>query len=161
MNRRTMGWIGLGILALTITVEARTRMHVQVREGQIRERPSFLGAVAAVVEYGDRVYVLREQGPWRWVEVEDVQGWMHESALTRQRIQLAAGEADAAGVATEQEMALAGKGFSAEVENEFRARHDTISFEWIDRMETFEKTPQRLIDFLNTGGVASVEGGGL
>ncbi len=157
MNRRMVGLIGLGLLAFTLTVEARTRMHVQVREGQIRERPSFLGAVAAVVEYGDRVYVLREQGPWRWVEAADTQGWMHESALTRQRIKLAAGEEDAAGVATDQEMALAGKGFSAEVENEFRNRHDAISFEWIDRMETFEKSTRQLIDFLQAGDVEGAD----
>lgn len=154
-----------GTMVLLLTVwatagQAQTRMHVQVREGQVRERPSFLGNVAAVLDYGDRVQVLREQGPWRWVEADDFAGWMHESALTRQRIKLAVGEEDAAGVATEQEIALAGKGFSQEVESEFRNRHTDINFEWVDRMETFEVETQRLIDFLQAGGLSPAEGGG-
>ena len=149
-------WIYMIALVCTFAgvAGARSTMHVQVREGQLRERPSYLGTVAAVVDYGDRVTIEREQGPWRYVKAEAGEGWIHESAITRQRVELVAGDEDAAGVATEEEMALAGKGFSEEVEKEFRLQHRDIDFTWVDYMETLEIEPARLSRFLEEGDVA-------
>ncbi len=148
---------GIGSLAYA---QDRSEMSVQVREGPLRDRPSFLGAVVSTVAYGDRVIVERAQGPWRYVASAGQAGWIHESALTRERIVLTAGEEDVAGVTT-QEMALAGKGFNAEVEGEFRAQHEDIDFAWVDYMETLGKSPSRLVQFLRAGGVEPVarEGG--
>lgn len=154
--------LGLVLCAIGISMPAQARMEmsVQVREGQLRDRPSFLGAVVAPVAYGARVRVEREQGPWRYVNYATSEGWIHESALTRQRIMLAAGEEDAAGAATAQEMALAGKGFNAEVEGEFRAQHKGIDFAWVDHMEKLGKSPVRLTRFLQEGGVQPAGEGG-
>ena len=153
-------WIltGLTAVALAVSAQARTTMSVQVREGQLRERPSYLGQVVTAVAYGDRVDVQRQQGPWRLVAFGDQEGWIHESALTRKRIVLEAGEVDVAGAATQEEMALAGKGFSAEVEQEYRAQHQDIDFSWVDRMERMAVSAERVAEFLREGGVTP-EGG--
>lgn len=155
---RKTALIGMFLMATVVVAPARTEMSVQIREGQLRERPSFLGTIVATVDYGERVRVEQQQGPWRLVSVGEAQGWIHESALTRQRIQLAAGEEDVAGAATEQEMAMAGKGFNAEVEGEFRAQNEEIDFTWVDRMEGMGLAPERLAAFLSEGGVAPAEG---
>ncbi len=139
-------------LGLAATVQA-AKMNVQVREGQLRERPSFLGAVVATVEYAERVRVERAQGPWRHVVSGDKEGWIHESALTRQRLEIAAGDEDVAGAATQEEMALAGKGFSADVEREYRAQHTDLDFSWVDRMEQMGVRAERLTEFLREGDV--------
>ncbi len=157
MNRSCL-YTALAILFVAVSAHAGTRMSVQIREGQLRERPSFLGAVVATVAYGDRVSVQREQGPWRHVAFGDKEGWIHESAVTRQRIKLEAGETDVAGAASQEEMALAGKGFSAEVEREYRSRNTQIDFTWVDRMEMMGIPPERLTAFLREGGVTP-EGG--
>ncbi len=147
-------WIMAATLLVGLAVSAQAaRMSVQVREGHLRDRPSFLGTVVTAVEYGDRVEVKRHQGPWRYVAFADREGWIHESALTRQRIVMEAGEVDVAGAATQEEMALAGKGFSAEVEQEFRAQHAEIDFSWVDRMEQMAVTADRLAAFLREGGL--------
>ena len=154
-----MKWMLLGAILLGASMShAASVMSVQIREGQLRERPSYLGAVVASVDYGERVDVQRQQGPWRYVASDDKAGWIHESALTRQRIKLEAGEVDVAGAATQEEMALAGKGFSAEVEQEYRAQNVEIDFSWVDRMEKMGVSPERLTDFLRMGGVRPVGG---
>lgn len=145
------------MLVGAVTAMAGTRMSVQVREGEIRNRPSFLGSVVAVAQYGDRVTVEREQGPWRFVEMGDVRGWIHESSLTRQRIQWQAGEQDLRGAATEDELALAGRGFNARVEGEFKRGNEGVDFTWVDRMEAMRKSPTELLRFLQEGGLRGAE----
>jgi len=141
------------------TAQAAKEMSVQVRNGQLRDRPSFLGAVKADVPYGDRVVVEAEQGPWRRVTTGDLSGWIHASALTRQRIKLAAGEEDVSGAANEQELALAGKGFNAKVESEFREQNQAIDFSWVNRMEKMGIETRALLDFLKAGDVHPASGG--
>lgn len=163
MKRQNTMKMGCAVLVLLMAsigmASARTQMNVQVREGHLRERPSYLGAVSATLDYGDAVVVEREQGPWRYVSAPAGQGWIHESALTRQRVVLTSGETDVQTGATTGEMALAGKGFSAGVENEFRAKNRTIDFTWVDYMEKLAQPPERLSRFLQAGGLGAPEGG--
>ncbi len=156
MKKMVFGLLAVGVLALTGIAHART-MNVQVREGELRNRPSFLGGVVAVVQYGDSVTVDAEQGAWRRVRIDDHEGWIHESALTRRRIELRAGDQDLSGAATQDELALAGRGFNAEVEGEFRSQHSEIDFTWVDFMETLVKQPAELVAFLEEGGVKPLE----
>ena len=152
-------WMILTVVALLAgPAYAGREMSVQVREGELRNRASFLGAVVAVVEYGARVAIEREQGPWRFVRLDDVEGWIHESALTRRRIEWQAGDSDLSGAATEDELALAGRGFNAEVEGEFKSRNEDIDFTWVDYMEGLRKSPAEITEFLRRGGVVPLEG---
>ena len=144
-------WIvGITLIALQGPVLA-TVMSVQVREGELRNRASFLGAVVAVLPYGEQVQVKREQGPWRYVEWRDETGWIHQTALTRERIVWEAGDRDLSGAATQDELALAGRGFSAEVEGKFRRQYSEIDFRWVDYMGTLRKQPSELMAFLREG----------
>jgi hypothetical protein len=159
-NATKMGGAVLVLLVASMGVaSAQTPMNVQVREAHLRERPSYLGAVSTTLEYGDAVVVEREQGPWRYVSAPTGQGWIHESALTRQRVALTSGGADVQTGATTGEMALAGKGFSAGVENEFRTKNRTIDFTWVDYMEKLALPPARLSRFMHEGGLGAPEGG--
>lgn len=154
-------WIGVGIvlLGLAVSAHAAKEMSVQVRTGQLRERPSFLGKVVAEVQYGDRVTVDQAQGPWMQVTVASQSGWIHESALTKSKIRLGSGDTAAPTAASSEELALAGKGFNADVEAEFKAQHKDIDFTWVDRMEGMGLSMDRLVAFLKEGGVKPLEGG--
>jgi len=159
-NEMKRKWMLMGVILMAAGMShAAQEMSVQVREGQLRERPSYLGTVVASVAYGERVSIQRRQGPWQYVASGEKLGWIHESALTRQRIVFEAGEVDVAGAATQEEMALAGKGFSAEVEDEFRAQNVEIDFSWVDRMEKMGVSAERLTQFLRAGGLTPSEGG--
>jgi len=140
-----------GVLALAATV-----LQVQVRDGQIRENPSFVGKIVGKAAYGQSVNILEERGDWCKVSVGGTTGWMHKSSLTDQKLTLASGSGAAEGVSG-KEMALAGKGFSAQVEADYRRNHGG-NYAAIDAMERVHYDPAALLAFLAQGGVKP-EGG--
>ena len=150
----------LGLLALmalaVMPVRAETQtMSVQVRNGQLRATPSFLGKLVAAVAYADRVTVQQTQGEWRRVSAAGGQtGWIHQSALSPKVIVLKAGAEDVGTAASGEELALAGKGFNSDVEADFKKKNEKIDFGPIDSMEKIKIAPQDMLTFLNEGGLA-------
>ena len=145
-----------GIVALsaaTVAFAASSAMSVQVRETHVREKPTFLGKIVAALSYGDQVEILEEKGAWRRTE----QGWLHQSALSSKKIVLKAGAADVEGSASSSEVALAGKGFNKQVEDEYRQRKG-LDYTWVDRMETYTVTSGRTMKFLQEGDIEPLEG---
>ena len=146
--------IGLSVWAATLT------KSVQVRTGQLRQRPSFLGQVIKEVPYGEQVQVLTEQPPWfRIMDTAGSQGWMHDSALTSKRIVLRDSGDVVRTAVTSDEIALAGKGFNAQVEAEFQRRNPAIHYTWVDRMEHISISIPEMEQFLHQGGVKPAQGG--
>lgn len=151
--------LALHLLVGTAWAAAPQQMSVQVRNGQVRANPSFLGTIVAPVAYGDSVRVLAEQAGWMKVSTPGgKEGWIHGSALTTKRIVLQAGAKDVQ-AASGDELALAGKGFNSEVEAEFKAANKDIDFTWVDRMETWKVDPKEVQRFLKDGNVTPGEGG--
>lgn len=133
-------------------------MSVQVKEGQLRSAPSFLGTVVGPVTYGERVTLVQQQGDWMDVKSsKDLRGWIHQSALTKKQVVMGSGGQAQAG-ASGQEIALAGKGFNSEVESRYRNTH-RVDFTWVDRMESIRVSGDEMVRFLNDGQVKSSEGG--
>lgn len=135
-------------------------MSVQVKNGEVRSTPSFLGRIVARLSYGDRVYFRGAKGSWTRVGLpgSSTEGWIHASALTPKKIVLKAGTSDVQTSASSDELALAGKGFNKQVETEFRNKNPNLDFSWIDRMEKFVVSQQQMEQFLKAGDL-SPEGG--
>jgi uncharacterized protein YgiM (DUF1202 family) len=134
-------------------VFAAEMMSIQVKKGEIRSTPSFLGTIVARVSYGDRVYVREKRGSWIRIDLpgKSKQGWIHASLLTSKKIVLKAGAADVRTSASSDELALAGKGFSKQVENKFKGKNPNISYAYIDRMEKFVVSQKQIKQFLKEG----------
>lgn len=158
MKQRTLACVLAAALA-ACAAHAQETMSVQVREGALRERPSFLGQITARLSYGDQVTLLEQRQGWARVSAGEAQGWIHESALTAKRIVLRPGQQDVELAATSDELALAGKGFNAQVEAEFKARNADLNYAWVDRMEQIRIPPQKIEAFLKAGEVVPQEGG--
>ncbi|MHC1726471.1 MAG: SH3 domain-containing protein [Syntrophobacteraceae bacterium] len=134
-------------------------MSVQVREGQLRATPSFLGAIVGPVTYEERVEVLQQQGDWMDVKSsKNLRGWIHQSALTEKQVSIKPG-GQTQQAATSKEVALAGKGFNADVESRYRSSHARVDFTWVDRMEAMRVSREEMVKFLNDGAIKSPEGG--
>ena len=131
----------------------QTVMSVQVKKGQLRAGPSFLGKIVTVVYYGERVAVNAEKGAWYQVTApgSGTKGWIHASALTRKRIELKAGASNVSAAADSDELALAGKGFNKQVEGEFRSKNPHVDFTWVDKMEAMEVSQNEIQAFLEEG----------
>ena len=162
MKRKSKRWLSLGLVVLTVSAlgAGPVLMTVQVKSGQVREEPSFLGKVITSVNYGDRLQVVEQQGDWTKVTAPNGQaGWMHTSALTKKKIALKAGDQNAQTAASGEEMALAGKGFNSDVEADFKAKNRNIDFTWVDKMEKIKIAPEAMQQFLKAGGIQPAEGG--
>ncbi|MFH1039203.1 MAG: SH3 domain-containing protein [PVC group bacterium] len=158
------GVIGVSLLFFLLAgTAAGTRadiLNVQVRNGALRSKPSFLGQIVGSVSYGDRVTVIQEQGEWvLGRKGSGPQGWIHISALTDDEIELSAGSGTVETAASGDELALAGKGFNSDVEAEFKTRNSDIDFTWVDRMEKIIILPEQMEGFLKVGQVTAPGGG--
>jgi uncharacterized protein YgiM (DUF1202 family) len=161
MNRRSKFRLSLGLslLAAHLATAAPTTMSVQVKSGQVRATPSFLGEVVAPISYGDRLQVLDTQGEWSKVTtLGGKTGWVHSSALTKKKIAMTAGSQNAQTGASGDELALAGKGFNSDVEADFKAKNRNVDFTWVDRMEKMRVSPESKQRFLKEGGIQPAEG---
>jgi hypothetical protein len=165
MNARYCGLLVFCLVVLVAsptTGEGGKEMSVQVKQGHVRATPFFLGTIVATLSYGDRVKVLESKESWIRIvpPAKGSSGWMHLSALSEKKIVLEAGEKDAEVTASGGELALAGKGFSADVEAEFKANNKDFDFSWIDRMQAVKFPPEEIVAFLQEGGLYPSQGGG-
>jgi uncharacterized protein YgiM (DUF1202 family) len=140
-----------GLTLAVVTAFAAQVMNVQVKEGQVRSTPSFVGKIVGKAGYGQSVNVLEQRGDWSQVSFAGVGGWMHASALTAADLDLQSGSGAPSSVSG-QEMALAGKGFNSQVEKEYRQAHGG-DFAGVDRMERNTVPTETLMAFLKDGGV--------
>ena len=74
--------------------------------------------------------------------------------MTTKRVVLSSGDAAASGASSE-EVALAGKGFSEDVEREYRSQTD-LDFTWVDEMEGYGVETEALVVFLEDGELTGV-----
>ena len=142
--------------------DAQKTMSVQVREGHLRATPSHLGKIVARVSYGDQVVVLENAGVWDKVSVAGgkAQGWIHHTALTSRKIALKSGKTGVNASVSQSEIALAGKGFSKEVEASYSKANKNLNYAWIDRMETYKVSPSQMQKFIADGRmIPRAEGG--
>jgi hypothetical protein len=61
--------------------------------------------------------------------------------------------------ASADEIALAGKGFNKQVEENYRAKHGELSFVWVDKMLKIEISAAMVEAFLKAGRLAGFGGG--
>jgi len=126
-------------------------LNVQIRNGKVRATPSQLGKVVADVAYGATVEAGTLQNGWYPVTLPDGKtGWKHESSLTRKRVAMTAGTGDAATGASSDEVALAGKGFNAQVEAKMKA-DGKLDYTWVDRMAAFQVSEDQIALFRAQG----------
>lgn len=134
-------------------------MSVQMKVSELRSSPSGLGSVVATVKLGDRLTVLEEKGAWVRVSTDQGKiGWIPVASLTRKKVKISSGGADAKVAASSDEMSLATKGFTSQVEADFKNQHKEIDFTWVDKMIGMKNTTQEMKAFLEQGGVKA-EGG--
>ena len=129
-------------------------VYVQVKTGQVRETPSFLGEIVATVSYGEKMELVDQQGDWRKVRTgQGALGWIHKSACESKKISMTAGSENAKTSASGDEVALAGKGFNSNVEADFKSKNKNIDFTWVDIMGKNTAPAQELSAFIRNGAL--------
>jgi hypothetical protein len=98
---------------------------------------------------GDEVTLISESGKWSRVRSGNLIGWVTSTSLSARRI-VASGTSAAA-----TEISLAGKGFSPEMEMEYRK--DGLDYSMVDFMEAITIPREELMGFITDGGLARGE----
>ena len=120
--------------------------------------PDFASTTVGTVPEGSRVQVLRQAGDWYKVDYHGMQGWLHRQAFPAPKPQSGfnlPGLLFGAPVkeTTSDEVALAGKGFTPEVESAYRQKHPEMNFAQVEQVETFRVAPAKLDAFIREGGL--------
>lgn len=149
----------MGALWALMRAQEQPRVvYVQVESAVLREKPGYLSKLVkdagtpVVFRYGTQLPVAETQGEWHRVARGAVKGWIHQSAVNPKRIELATGPAQRTGV-SEEEVLIAGKGFSREVEDEYKKGHVSLRYDCVDAMEKRAFSLENLLRFLEEGAV--------
>ena len=139
-------------------IEPGEPLAVSVREGELRSAPGFLSTIEARIQYGEALTALGVRGDWVRVRVESggAEGWLHSTAvLPPGEMNLTGSTAEGTGT-TSREIALAGRGFNEQVEQQYQEQQD-LDFSGVDEMETLLLPPSELGEFLAEIGAEIVE----
>jgi uncharacterized protein YgiM (DUF1202 family) len=151
-----IGWILLLLFAGLLW--AAESLTVTVKSSKLRKSPKFYAGSVVGIQFGDALTKLEEQGDWIQVTTTaGITGWVHSSAVTKPKFSLTAGR-EAQEDATADEVALAGKGFNEQVEQEYR-KTAGLDYTWVDRMAKITVTEAELESFLREGKLGEFGGG--
>lgn len=122
--------------------------------------PDFASTPVAPVPEGAEVNVETQAGDWYKVEYQGKSGWLNRQAFGKPQAAAGSGSGfSLPGLLTgkpvketsSDEVALAGKGFTPEVENSYRSKHPEMNFAQVDKIESITVPPAKLQAFIKEG----------
>ncbi|MDR2048524.1 MAG: hypothetical protein LBP69_03640 [Treponema sp.] len=137
------------------TVFAQKRgdtLYVAVRSVPLKAGTGFFAKTVGNLVYGAQVSVLAVNGKWAQVRSGSLTGWTASSNLSSKRV-VAQGDNRSASAS---EMAMAGKGFSEEVEKEYKTGKD-LNYGAVDDLEKVTVADGDLLSFIDEGHLAAGE----
>ena len=151
--------LGLLFLLLLIFTNAHAQslvgktMYLSVKTAPVKSSAGIFASTVGTLTYGESVTVIQQKN--NRVEIKasgsSLTGWTSAGNLTAKRITSSGGAS-----ASADELALAGKGFSAEVEKSYR-QDSSLNYADIDAMESQSVTDSRLRKFITDGHLAGGE----
>ncbi|MEW6659256.1 MAG: SH3 domain-containing protein [Thermodesulfobacteriota bacterium] len=157
---KSRGWLLLMVLAAllcTPVLAGAETMKVSMGNQSLYAEPNYSGTPITPVPAGAEVNVVTTSGDWYKVEYQGNTGWMHRGAFAQaQSPQLnLPGMLFGGGVkqTKSDEVALAGKGFTPEVEAGYRQKHPEMNFALVDQVESFKVDSGKLQAFIKEGGL--------
>ncbi len=151
------GLLLLGVMLLGWAAgegQAQTFRTVQSAQ-KLYGSPSFTAESLGSVPDGAEVQVIQQSGDWYQVTYEGQSGWLHQQAFpgTKKFDLSSVLKGKAVREAKTDEVALAGKGFTPEVEADFRRKHPNLNYALVDQVEAFGVNPAQLQAFIQEGGL--------
>jgi len=139
------------ILLLTFSAAIAAQYKVITREAPIRKDKKFFAPVVTRLPYGTTVQDQVRQGDWLRVSYKGKTGWIHISAVQAQTVQLS--RSGKARETTGYEVALAGKGFTPEVEKSFRGQNPKLQYGLVDQIQAYKIDDAQLQAFIREGNL--------
>ncbi len=168
---RMLCWMSLAASATSITapssvavagnptVKIGSTVTVRVLSAKVMKAAKFIGPSAATVSRGEQLKVVATQGDWFSVSGKFTgTGWIHRSSVENRAVALSSKPGGTgSGTASSDEIELAGRGFTPQVEGQYRQKNPNLNFGPIDSIETVTLDVSELQAFVNEGGLAGAE----
>lgn len=131
---------------------ADEQVYVRVKRTALRERATFLANAKAQLLYGDQLTVLDDSSDWPKVRAAGGrEGYVHSSAVTDRPVVFGSGAKNAPSSVDQEEIILAGKGFSKGVEQQYARSNRGVNYRAVDEMERGSVTAAELKKFISEG----------
>ena len=123
---------------------------IRVLSAKIMKSPKFIGAAAGTVSRGEQLVVKEVKGDWYLVQGSS-SGWVHKSNVTDGKVQLSSTPGGTGGNVNRDEVELAGRGFTPEVEQKYKQANPNLDFSHVDAIEKTAIDPAELEAFVTEG----------
>lgn len=139
-------------IAASSVFGAPKKLYVAVQNGELRDKNSVKGKVVCNVEYADVVLADKFNKKDKWILVYPVgdsssKGYIKLTELSEKK--LVAGKKVTANA---KEIALAGKGFNASVEQVFKTNSD-LNYSAVDSVELNGYELEKVVEFVEAGNL--------
>jgi hypothetical protein len=151
MKRRS--WFFLLGLCLMTSVAFAATVKVITQEAVLRKDKRFFAPAVTRVPYGSAIQQLGREGDWLRVSYQGKEGWVHISAVQEQKIQLSPLAGGQAQEASQDEVALAGKGFTPEVEKAFREKNPKMRYDLVNEIQSSRVSDATVQAFIQSGNL--------
>ena len=130
---------------------AGTTLYVAAKTVEVKNSSGFFARVLGTLSLGETVTLQQNQGKWVVIRsTSGLQGWAPADAFSTRRV-----SQSGAGVSA-SEFALAGKGFSDDLESLLRSSGE-LNYSGVDAMESRVISLEELRTFLRDGRLAGGE----
>ncbi len=132
-------------------VKAGSQVTIRVMSAKVMKAPKFIGTTAASLSRGDALTVKEVKGDWYRVEGA-AKGWVHKTSVIEGKVELSTtpgGGGD--GGASRDEVELAGRGFTPQIEDSYKRDNPNLDFAHVDAIERTGIDPAELEAFVAEG----------
>lgn len=158
MKRWILALVAVGLVAggagtLLAGPKKGDTITVRVFSAKLMAEPKFIGKTVVEVSRGEFLTFEDKKRAWYQVKTSSGKtGWIHKSSVVDKKIELSS-EAGQSGGTSQEEIELAGRGFTPEVEDEYRSQHADLDFSHVDNIEKTGVDLESVAKFAAAGGV--------
>jgi SH3-like domain-containing protein len=127
----------------------RNTRYVAVQTVAVKDSTGFFAKDLGTLSLGDAVRLIQDNGKWSQIQTGNITGWVASTSLSARRI-VASSSAVIA-----NEVALAGKGFTPDMEREYRK--NGLDYSLVDFMEEITVPINDLLRFITEGHLSTGE----
>jgi hypothetical protein len=143
-----------GFVLSAAAQSAGSTLYVAIKSAVLKSSTDFFAGTRGTLKLGDTVTVIQSKNQWlevRSAAQPSLTGWIQSASLTSKQI-VASGSRSASA----SELALAGKGFSGDVEKIYQDE-EGVDFSAVNAMENQNVPDRELYDFVVEGRLSKGE----
>jgi len=147
--------LGLALIWAFPTLGLAQTFRMVQSQQQLYAGPNFGAEIVGTVPGEVEVMVLQQSGDWYQVDYQGKKGWLPQQAFpVGKKLDLSTLlKGRAVPTTRTDEVALAGKGFTPEVEAGYRQKNPQLNYAAVDTIEQFKLPPVALQAFIREGGL--------